>query len=220
MNTALHLLGYFGVPALVVALGRRVRLPSPVITCYVLGLLAGNLGLPADPTLTTQLAGVAVLLAIPLLLISADLAGTLRLARSVVLSTALCFLCVGLAALVTAPLFAPALGPEAWKIAGMLAGTYTGSLPNLIAVSAALDVSPETQVRVVAADLVVAGLYGLFLLSPGVRVFGWLLPPFRPPSLGAEPAPAPEVDLRPPPPVPARDWALSLALGADRKSVV
>lgn len=217
MTVALHVLGFFGVPLVVVLLGRRVRLPSPVITCYVIGIVAGNLGLPVDRELTIQLAGVAVLLAIPLLLFSADLLGTLRLARTTLLSSGLCFVCVALSALLTAPLFAPRVGPEGWKVAGMLAGTYTGSMPNLISVAAALEVEAETQVQVIAADLVVAGLYGLFLLSPAVRVFGWLLPAYRspggPPSptSAAEPSESRAVPLDPPP-VPPHDWGLSLGL--------
>jgi len=210
VSVALHVLGFFGVPLLVVLLGRKVRLPSPVITCYVIGIVAGNLGLPVDRELTVQLAGVAVLLAIPLLLFSADLLGTLRLARATLLSSALCFVSVALAALLTAPLFAPRVGPEGWKVAGMLAGTYTGSMPNLISVAAALEVEAETQVRVIAADLVVAGLYGLFLLSPAVRVFGWLLPAYRSP--GAPGSPTSAAEPQDPPPVPPHDWGLSFAL--------
>ena len=194
MSYALHAALILGLPLAVVLLARRApRLPSPVITCYVLGLVLGNLGLPLEREPILTLAGVAVLLAIPLLLFSADLVGALRLARRTLISSALCCLSVALVALVSAPLFAPAVGPEAWKVAGMLAGTYTGSLPNLIAIAGALSVEPALQTQVVAADLVAAGVYGLFLLSPGVRVFAWLLPPF-PRQAAAElaEAPAPE----------------------------
>lgn len=71
----------------------------------------------------------AVLIAIPLLLLPADLVAWLRRARSVAIACALCFASVGVATFAASLLFAPSV-PDGWVIAGMLLGTYTGSAPT------------------------------------------------------------------------------------------
>jgi uncharacterized membrane protein len=176
---ALQIAGLLFVPALAAWRGSRVPSAnwlSPIVVTYVLGLLVGNLS-PAgwlDAAVTEQVASVAVVLGIPLLLFSTDLRAWVRLAPATALSTGVIFVSVGLATTLTALVFAPRVD-EGWKVAGMLAGTFTGSAPNLAAVGSALETRAETITLVVTADLLIAGLYCFLLLTPAVRGVAWLV---------------------------------------------
>lgn len=209
---ALQLTGLLLVPAALLALAARTGLGgwlSPVVLAYLAGILAGNLGPPLDPALTEGVVTAAVLLGIPLLLFPADFLRWLRLARPTAIGCGLAFLSVVLVTLASAPLFV-GRAPDGWIVAGMLVGTYTGSAPNMVAVHRGLGGSDATLLLVTATDLLVAGSFALFLLSPGVRWLGRLLPPFpRPESAPAPPVADGAPQLTPaPPPRPGAAWAL------------
>ncbi|MFZ5826885.1 MAG: DUF819 family protein [Bacillota bacterium] len=170
------------VPALVLQGVRRVKLLKvigPVVLCYALGILWGNLGLfPPDSSVAMSVAEVAVPLAIPLLLFSTELASWWRLARTTVLSFGLAMVSVLVTATLGAFLFADQVR-DSWKIAGMFVGVYTGGTANLTAIGMALGVEQETFVLVNAADILAGSLYLLFLLTVAQRVLLRFLPPFR-----------------------------------------
>lgn len=201
----------FPLAALIQAAARFGRLPSwldPVILAYAIGLALGNLGfgLDAETPVGEGVLTAAVLLGIPLLLFPADFLGWLRLAPKTAASTGVVFLSVALTCVLSGLYFAPRIGAEGWIVGGMLTGTYTGSAPNLVAVGKALGVDPETQVRVLATDFVIAGSFCFVLLSPAVKLLLRWLKPF-------EPAEARE-DLKVPTgPIGARDWAYAGGLG-------
>ncbi len=168
-------------PALVMVLAKRVRvlgLIGPTLLCYVLGISAANLGLPIDRKLSLLLAEVAVLLAIPLLLFSTDFVRWLRLAKSTVLSFLLACVSVMVVAAGVGVLFAGRL-PEGWQLAGMYVGVYTGGTANMSAIGLALGVREETFVLANAADVVMSGLYLIFLMTIAQRVLLKFLPPFK-----------------------------------------
>jgi uncharacterized membrane protein len=208
MAQALVLAALLVVPYLLLSLPRRwdrLRFLSPVVVCYLLGLVVGNLGLlgPGAPRLDEDLrrlvlytCGGAVLAAIPLLLVTLDVVGWLRLSGKTTLSCALCFGSVSAVCVSSALFFAPRI-EHGWKLAGMLTGTFTGSAPNLAAVGLALQAPPELIVQLTAADLVVAGLYAGLLLTPAARVFAWVLPPFQRTDGESAPTPDEEVAARP-----------------------
>ena len=194
--TALQLLALLGVPALAAWWGARgpaAAWLSPIVVTYVAGLACGNLGPAAllDPAVTEQVVSVAVALGIPLLLFSCDLKAWVRLAPSTALAAGLSFVAVAVATCATAFVFAPRLD-DGWKLAGMLAGTFTGSGPNLATVGAALEASPESIAVLVTADFLLAGLYCFLLLTPGVRVFAWLVGEHGPGDAATEPTAATE----------------------------
>lgn len=218
MAVTLHLLLLFGPAVLALATQGSARLPgwlNPVVLCYAVGVAAGNLGLPLDRGLIEGVVTGAVLIAIPLLLLPADLVAWLRRARSVAIACALCFASVGVATFAASLLFAPSV-PDGWVIAGMLLGTYTGSAPNMVAVGTSLGARPETIVLITTADLIVGGSFCFVLLSPAVGWVGRWLAPY-PRLAGDEPADAGD-ELRPGPAlglsaIAPRAWALSLGLG-------
>lgn len=198
MLVAAQLLAFLLLPALLLRLCAGSRLGlwlSPVILAYVAGVLARNLGLPLRDDVTRGAVGAAVLLGIPLLLFPADFPGWLRRARTTALACGLSFLAMLLAACLSAPLFARRAGQEGWLVAGLLVATFTGSTPNMVAVAHGLGASPGTLALVTTTDFLVAGSFAFFLLSPGVRWLGRLLPPF--PAAQGPAAPAPPAEPHP-----------------------
>lgn len=167
-------------PALVIWAARRsaaLRWMGPVVLCYLGGIAVGNL-LQVDQGLSMSLAEVAVPLAIPLLLFSTDFGRWLRHARQTALSFALMLGSVLVATFFGARLFADRVA-EFWQIGGMLVGVYTGGTINMSAIGLALGVREETFVVVNAADVVLGGLYLIFLMTVAQRLLLRFLPPFR-----------------------------------------
>jgi uncharacterized membrane protein len=65
----------------------------------------------------------------------------------------------------------PAIGSQMNKIAGMLAGVYTGGTPNLAAIKIMLDVPNETYIMIHSYDMLISLLYLTFVLSAGIGLF-------------------------------------------------
>lgn len=166
---------------------------SPVIVCYVAGLILGNLGILPD-----RVAGVldgistaAVALSIPLLLFSVDLSKWRSLAGRAGLSFALAGISVALVSAAAVFLVRPA-GAESWKLSGLLVGLYTGGTPNLAALKTALAVDQDLYLAVHASDIVLSAVYLFFVLTAAKPLLGRLLPAYS--AGGAE-----EAEVQPPP---------------------
>lgn len=218
-------------PAAVLVASKRFRILGFIgstVLCYLTGILLGNLPfVPLNKALSTSIAQVAVPLAIPLLLFSTDFVRWLRLAKSTVLSFFLIIIAVMGASAIGARVFAGKVD-EFWKVAGMFVGVYTGGTPNLTAIGLALGVRNETFILVNAADVVVSGLYLIFLMTVAQRLLLKFLPRFRYSDLptdelpgsavpgavvGAAPGPAPGGA----PPSVAPPSPLALAMARARK---
>jgi uncharacterized membrane protein len=168
-------------PALAIAGARRWRVfdaVGPVVLCYAVGVLLGNIGLvpPGGPAAETAglLQTVTVALAIPLLLLGTDLRAWARLARPALISFGLAIVSVVAVTVVVAPRFD--LGARTDEVAGMTVGVYTGGTANMAAVGTALGVPESTFVALNAADLFVGALYLLLLLSIAQRLLARVLP--------------------------------------------
>lgn len=182
-----------GFPAVIVWLTgryRKIGFLSPILLCYIAGLLLANV-MKIDGEASMTVSEVTVPLAIPLLLFATNFFSWLRLAKKMILSFCLVIISAMISALVVGYFFAP-YTPEYWKIAGMLVGVYTGGTPNLMAISTSLGVQSETLILVNAADFMLGGLYLLFLMLAAQRVLHLFLPKFK--QAGAETA-SPEADL-------------------------
>ncbi len=167
---------------------------SPVVQCYLFGILLANL--PVDlvnEAVSRTLMMASVPLAIPLLLFSTDFPAWLRLAPRTVLS----FVLAMVATMVLASLAAWWLsvpGADAWKVSGMMVGVYTGGTPNMSAIGWALQVEENTFVLINAVDMALGGAFFLFLITGAKPLLGRVLPPFPrssgldPVGQGAEPA--------------------------------
>jgi len=69
--------------------------------------------------------------------------------------------------------------PEAWKVAGMLVGVYTGGTPNLVSLKVALGVDPNLFVMTSTYDMIVGAITIIFFITAGPKIFRAILPPFR-----------------------------------------
>ncbi|HOX13567.1 MAG TPA: DUF819 family protein [Spirochaetia bacterium] len=183
-------------PGIALILKERVSLFrewSPVIVCYVAGLVLGNLGILPD-----RVAGVldgistaAVALSIPLLLFSVDLSKWRSLAGRAGLSFVLAGVSVALVSAAAVFLLNPA-GGESWKLTGLLVGLYTGGTPNLAALKTALAVDQNLYLAVHASDIVLSAVYLFFVMTAAKPLLGRFLPAYA--AGGPESA-----DIQPPP---------------------
>jgi uncharacterized membrane protein len=170
------------LPALILYSKKYVRLIDwlgSIAVCFLLGIIAGNMRfISLNQEVMTQTAEICVCLAIPMLFFTCDFRRWLKHAKSIFLS----FFLACLAVILVTFLFYFILNnkiDEAWKVAGMLVGVYTGGTPNMSAIGVALEAKEGVFVIMNSADLALGGIYYLFLLTIGKKVFGLILPRFK-----------------------------------------
>lgn len=156
-------------PALVLYLKEHIRALanwSTLIVCYVVGLAIGNIGilLPSAPGLLDTFSSIAVALSIPLLLFSVDFAQWRKLSGTAILAFALAALSVSIVGGIAYAFF-KSKNPESYKVAGLLAGLYTGGTPNLAAIKTALNVDMNVYIAVHTSDIVLSALYLLAVMT-------------------------------------------------------
>jgi uncharacterized membrane protein len=181
LSFILQLAAILGIPFLVNRLEKRSRLiqwVSPIIICYLIGIGAGNIpGLYIHHGLMETASGLSVLLAIPLLLFSANFYHLIKQVRPALLAFSL-----GVAGVIACTLIAYWIFrdrvPEPSAVAGMMIGVYTGGTPNMSAIGIALGVEEEAFVLLNSADIVFSGIYFIFLMTAGKHILGRILPEF------------------------------------------
>lgn len=147
---------------------------GPIVICYLFGILIGNLGLPFDRSVLTTITEIVVPLSIPLFIFGVDFIGWLKSGRDIALSFFLVILSVTTMTLIAGVFFHDSV-PGSDKIAGMLAGVYTGGTPNLSAIGKALEVTEETIVLVNGVDMATGSIYLAILLFFGNRFLSGFL---------------------------------------------
>ncbi|MCX8122730.1 MAG: DUF819 family protein [Spirochaetes bacterium] len=152
---------------------------GPVLLCYIAGIILGNSGFISPNAKAIQEIGsnIAIILGIPLLLFTINIKTWFSLAGKALLSFTLgsvAVIIIVFIGYITLKHFIP----DAWKIAGMLIGVYTGGTPNLAAIKEALQVDSTTFVIVHTYDTVFSMLYIIFLVSIAQRIFLKFLPAF------------------------------------------
>ncbi len=172
-------------PFLAIRWYRRPGFPqwlSPAVMCYAIGIIVGN----AAPVLVekdvgNQLAGIGMMIALPLLLFSSNIQKNWRLAGPGLKSYAWCALAGFISTGLVAYLFRHQQD-DGWLVAGMLTGIYTGGTPNMQAISMALD-APENYVVLLQAAVIVGnGIYLMLLMTVIHPFLGLFLPDFRLPK--------------------------------------
>ncbi len=151
---------------------------SPVVCCYIVGILFANLGFDVSSNISKMATDASVPLAIPLLLLGTNFVGWFRLARPTVISFVLIVITVCLVSAFVSLGFKDELA-NYWQLAGMMVGVYTGGTPNLTAIGLALNVDENVFVLMNGADLVLGAGYLLFILTFGVKIMGFFLPAFK-----------------------------------------
>lgn len=189
MNTILTVFYLLGVPLLVMRLARRwtwIERVSPMTVLYLIGLAVANL-VPSDNGIfnvdtgtNTLFSNIAVPLAIPLMLMGCDTMGFslkgLRFTLKVFLTGLVSVLIVTIVGFF---LFEPS-DPEGYRgfaqVCAVATGIYTGGVPNMGAIKQAVGMPHETYLYLTSYDLVVTGLYLVFIIFFGKAVFRRLLP--------------------------------------------
>jgi uncharacterized membrane protein len=155
-----------GFPWLARILARSPLVPnffSTVVLCYAYGIVASNV-VPqwVHQATADQLAGVGMIIALPMLLFETKIKENWRLAGSGLLSFGLCAVAGLLSTAMAAFLFRNTQ-EHGWQVAGMLTGLFTGGTPNMQAIALAVGAPSDYVVLIQAADIVGSGVY-LFLL--------------------------------------------------------
>ena len=175
---ALLILFYILAPAGVIWLCRKVPFLEkigPVLILYVVGVIVGNTGLIPESAMSLQntLTSATIPIAIPMMLFTLNFR-KFQIRKSML--TLICG-CVSVAAMVIIGylILKDNLGPDGWKVGGMLAGVETGGTPNMAALQLALKAPNETYVLLTTYDMIVCFLYLVFLMSVGIRFFRRIL---------------------------------------------
>lgn len=174
-----------GLPGFLIFAEKRsriIRWIGPIILCYLAGILIANTHvLEPDPGMLSSVTEISVCLAIPLLLFSTDLKGWMRHARKTLLSFLIAATGVTIVSVIAYFVFSDHV-PDANKVSGMMIGVYTGGTPNMSAIGMALNAEEEIFILLNSADIIISGIYFIFLLTlakPFLRLF---LPAFSGPK--------------------------------------
>jgi uncharacterized membrane protein len=124
------------------------------------------------------IAGLAIALALPLLVFTLNMRDWFKIAGKAILSFMLIVLSVSALSFIGFLWISKGYA-GAWKISGMAVGLYTGGTPNLAAIKTALDVDANTYVTVHTYDTLVSTVFLLFVITAGKRVFLKFLLPFN-----------------------------------------
>ena len=184
MNTVLSIIYLLGVPLLVMQLAKRwnwIEKVSPMTVLYLIGLAVANL-LPTDDGIfslntatNTLFSNLAVPLAIPLMLMGCDMNNwQIGKAFKVFLSGLLSVLIVTVAGYF---IFRSSYSnPKGFaQVCAVATGIYTGGIPNMGAIKQAVGMPHQTYLYITSYDLIVTGLYLVFVILFGKKVFRTLL---------------------------------------------
>lgn len=148
---------------------------SAVALCYIFGIVFGNLPwITVNTKISETAAGVAVLLAIPLLLFSVDLVAWLKSAGVTLRASMICFFSTGLVA-TTAGWFFHDRIPDSYPIAAALAAVYTGGTPSMFAVAQAVDLKPDLLIATNLSDMFFSGPLYFVIIAVGWKLLGYVL---------------------------------------------
>jgi uncharacterized membrane protein len=156
-----------------------------VLICYIIGAFVGNMGLLPEGAYQYQdlLSQLTVPLALPMILFSMDVRKWFKMAGSTLVSLLIGIFTVVLMIVVGFWIFGENI-PEAWKVAGMLTGIYTGGTPNMAALKTALNVDNEIYLMTHTYEVALGAIYLIFIFSVGQRLFLLWLTPFKTAAAG------------------------------------
>lgn len=154
----------FLFPVLGVWTARKLPALNAIIVCYAGGILLGNF-LPGtlDRDLTKSVAEGVVILALPMLLFSADFKKWLQNPGQMLKAYLFLVISVTAAALVMFYVFSDT--PRARLVTAMYSGVISGGTPNLNAIGVALEASEKYFVLLNGYDVILSGSYFFLLIS-------------------------------------------------------
>lgn len=164
-----------------------IRWISPIIVCYLVGITIGNIpALSLNSEVLETTTNFSVVLAIPLLLLSANLPVLLKQVRPALFSFFLGITGVIVCVLLAYWIFGGRVS-DAHAVSGMMIGVYTGGTQNMSAIWLGLeDVPRETFIVLNSADILFSGAYFFLLLTAVKRIMSRLLPAYKKGQNGSE----------------------------------
>ena len=187
LSAILTILYLFGVPLGVMLLAKKwtfINKISPMMVLYIIGLAVGNSGI-VDTTVfgtSEMVSNVTVLIAIPLMLICCNFkVWSTKTVAKAFFTGLFSVLIVILAGFFLFRPDAETLSNDDYaKVSAVMTGIYTGGIPNIGAISKAVNLPNNLYLLVTSYDLIITGLYLIFVIFFGKVVFRWLLPPQAP----------------------------------------
>ncbi len=162
------------------------KILSPIVLGYAIGIAIATFKIfPITLDISKPASELSVMLAIPLLLFGADIIGWFKHAKSTVLS----FFYAILAAFISCVLFGIIFNgniANIWDYSGMLVGVYTGGTATMQAVGVGIQASDETFALINSVEILVGGIYLLFLTSVAPAFFGTFLKKYKPTGINEE----------------------------------
>lgn len=174
------------VPLVVMNLSHKwtfINKVSPMMVLYCIGLLVGNMGLFGNEEIgvCTWVSNIAVPIAIPLMLMSCNFGkwSSKLTVKAFLTGLASIVVSIGVGYFLFQPMSETAGVPteDYAKVSAVMTGIYTGGIPNIGAISKAVDLPNNLYLLVTSYDLIITGLYLLFVIFFGKVVFRKLLPP-------------------------------------------
>jgi len=159
-----------------------LRRLGAIIIAYGIGLVAGVSGLLPENAAEIQdiIVTITIPLSLPLMLFSSDIKAWTKLAGKTVVSMIIALVAVVTSVIVGFLLFHTDDIANLWKVGGLLIGVYTGGTPNLAALKIMLNVDNDTYIITHAYDMIIGAGYFFFLITIGQKIFGYVLPKFKP----------------------------------------
>lgn len=124
------------------------------------------------------LMSITILLAIPLVLFSADVKQWGKMAGKNLMALLTGIFSVVVVVVAGYFIFRGFGMKDLWKVSGMLIGVYTGGTPNLASLKMMLDVDANTYILTHTYDLIIGVAYLSFLMSVGQKLFNKVLPAY------------------------------------------
>jgi len=181
----LTILYLFIVPLIVVLAAKKwpiIEKISPMVILYVIGLTVGNVGIIGEKSLgvCTNVSNVVVLISIPLMLLGCDFRNW---SAKTVLKTFLVGLFSILAVTVAGFFLFHGQAVNAGldtadfaRVSAAMTGIYTGGIPNFAPVAKAVNLPQHLFLMVSGYDLVVTGIYLIFIVFAGRSIVKWCFP--------------------------------------------
>jgi len=181
----LTILYLFIIPLLVVLAAKRwpvIEKISPMVILYIIGLTVGNVGIIGEKSLgvCTNVSNVVVLISIPLMLLGCDFRNW---SAKTVLKTFLVGLFSILAVTVAGFFLFHGQAVNAGldtadfaRVSAAMTGIYTGGIPNFAPVAKAVNLPQHLFLMVSGYDLVVTGIYLIFIVFAGRSIVKWCFP--------------------------------------------
>lgn len=175
----------FIVPLLVVLAARKwpiIEKISPMVVLYIIGLIVGNIGIMGEKSLNvcTNVSNVVVLISIPLMLLGCDFrnwsAKTVLKSFMVGLVSILMVTIAGFFLFRGQAIKADLTTEDFARVSAAMTGIYTGGIPNFAPVAKAVNLPQHLFLMVSGYDLVVTGIYLIFIVFAGRSIVRWCFP--------------------------------------------